>query len=128
MSVTGVEKVIKSQTVNGTAAVNGRTMDIRTGKRFGVILVIESGTTTKVKLDSQVIASRESDRSIVGLAPNEKGLSWVTVETVIAQLTSGGKAVSFNFPAFKWGRVVVTGIGTNGVNTVVSAYVGIYSE
>lgn len=127
MGVTGVDKAISSQIINLTGSSNGRTMDIRSGKKFGVILVIESGSVTKVKLDSQVIASRESDRSLVGVK-NESGLSWVTVETVIAQLTSGGKAVSFNFPAFKWGRVVVTGIENNGSNTVVSAYVGMYSE
>lgn len=119
----GVDKVIKSLTVNGLAIVNGRTMDISNTSEYGVILVIESGSTKEVKLESQVIASRENDRDLVGVG-NEKGLSWVTVETVIARLTSGGKAVSFTFPPFKWGRIRVTGIGNNGSNTVVSAYVG----
>lgn len=125
MGLVTVAKIIDNQTVNGTLSIESGKIGISEYDKFGIILVIESGNTPEVKLESQVIASRERDIARVGVG-NESGLAWITVEAVIARLTSGGKSESFDFPAFKWGRIKVTGIGSNGSDVKVSVYLGMY--
>ena len=127
-------KVISSETLNGVGTtVESAAIDIGDGKSFGVKLIVESGTTPRVKLNYQVIESRQGQESKVGTAEvGENGMSWTTPvsdPTIFAALNAvGNLADGFVFMVSKFIRLQAIGNASNGADTVVSAWICQYSE
>ena len=135
MSQTNVERVINAQTVASTATISSSAIDVSDSEAFCVFIKVHSGTTKNVKLHWQVTNSGESDASLlVGAKDVENDVSWVDpatadVPTIVASLTAAATTVYSIAPlAVKWMRLQVTGVGSNGVDTVVSVWISKYGS
>ena len=96
MSEVGWIKVLDKVTIATTGSEETEPIYVGNSEEFGVIIVVHSGTSPDVKLDYQVIASRENDVDLVGKAPKENELSWITPESgadIIKSIAAAGSKV-----------------------------------
>ena len=134
MGHTAWRKVISSQTLNGVGTtVESAAIDVGDGKSFGFKLIVESGTTPRVKLNYQVIESRQGQESKVGTVEvGENLMVWTTPSsdpTIFAALNAAGTlADGFVLMPSRFIRLQAIGNTSNGADTVISAWICQYSE
>ena len=130
-------RVLNDVTINATGSQVTVPIDVTAGIAYSAKLIINSGSLTKVKLESQVIESDQGDAELVGVAAigetagSEQNKIWDVpdgVGGIVADHQSGRSTKAFILPATMWARLKVTGISDNGSNTKVSLWVCVVEE
>jgi len=128
--------VIDSQTVNATASITSAALVVGSYSDFSYVLTIESGSAPDVQLEVQVIDSNTSSYSLLASTSDVSVDSsyygtWTDLNTsgvLDASHTSGKIADGFSLPVTRIFRFKITGIASNGADTVVSLTLGRYAE
>ena len=125
-------EVISSDTVNATGVIYSSAIWVGSSKNFGCGVNIEEGTAPDIKVEYQVIMTKQQgDGTLVGAANTvERDYDWgvpASANEIFAQLNATGWSYDgFSPMVAPWIRMMVTGINANDTDTVVSVYLSEY--
>ena len=119
-----IKKVIDNVNVRATGSSNSDPILIAYAEHFSYVIEV-SGTTPRIKLDYQIIASPEGDPDNVS-SIHDGEVTWYTPVTngnLVAEV-SASQADGFSPAVSRWLRIQVTGTATNHANdTYVTVYI-----
>lgn len=130
-SVTKWLVVIDSAIVPNVQFATSTVIDISEYSAFSYKLEIHSGSAPDVKITYEVIESTQNFAVLVASeTTGEQIKNWVspiTGGTIDSSITSN-QCDGFSPIVTRWIKWKVTGVASNGTNTYVSLYIGVYTD
>ena len=119
-----VKKIIDNENVQATDSAYSDPILVAYAEHFSYVIEV-TGTTPRIKLDYQIIASPEGDADNVSTI-HDGEVSWYTPVTngnLVAEV-SASQADGFSPAVTRWLRIAVTGTAANhATDTYVTVYI-----